>query len=80
MATRTLQDLKEKMDLIKSDIAKEEGKRSAALGELEREFGIKSLASAYKELDKLQAEIDLKKEERESLTKDIQEKLAKYGY
>ena len=42
-----LQQLRTKMEKIKTDIARQEGEKTAVMSDLEKEFKIKSLDEAY---------------------------------
>ena len=80
MAELTLQQLNEKMTAVNADINKAEGERKVVWGDLSKEFGVKTIDEAYDQLDKLDAELEVKKEERQTLMVSTQKRLAEYGY
>jgi len=51
---RRLQSAGDKVERLKADLARVEGRRDAALGALEKEFGVSTLAEAKKLLTKLE--------------------------
>jgi hypothetical protein len=80
MADLTSQQITEKMDRIKSDIARKEGERGTVWADLAKEFTVKTLDEAYAALDKLHNEIDLLQEKKQELMASVQKRLAQFGY
>lgn len=74
----TLQEIRNKMNQIKSNISRKEGERSVVLGDLKKEFGIENIDAAFDLFDSLKEQSESKRAEREALIKEIEQKLAQY--
>ncbi len=74
-----LEDIKEAIDRLKTDIAKKEGEKDAELKYLKSEFKVKDLDAAYKMLNKLNTEYQDKLQERAKLIGRAKQTLQEYG-
>ncbi len=72
------EDLKDKIERIKSEKSKKEGEAKAILDRLKKEFGVKTLDDVYKESDDISLKIEKKEEERDELLIEAEERLAKF--
>jgi len=54
----TLQDIRDKMDRIKSDISRKEGERTGVLEALKKDFAINTLDEAYDMFDNLKKQVE----------------------
>jgi inorganic pyrophosphatase/exopolyphosphatase len=73
-----LVELKETIEKIKRGVAVKEGERNSLLEQIKKDFGVKNLNEAYEKLKVLGTDIEIKKERREELLKEAQEKLKSY--
>lgn len=80
MAELNLQQLTDKMDRIKQDVAKKQGERDAVWEDLSKEFKAKDLDAAYEELDELKSKIEILQEKKQELMTSVQGRLSSYGY
>lgn len=76
----TLQEIRNKLEKIKRDLAQKEGERTAILNNLKKEFKVDTLDSAYDLFDSLKEQIKSKKEEKEKLFASVEKRLEEYGY
>ena len=75
---KVLADLKTEIERLKRDVAVKEGERNSILERIKKDFSVKTLDEAYAKLKELGSDIEIKKERREELLKDAQEKLKAY--
>lgn len=73
-----LSGLKKEMESLKRDIAIKEGERNSILDRIKRDFKVKNFDEAYKKLEELESNIEVKKERRDELIKIAKEKMARY--
>lgn len=75
---KILSDLKSEIERLKRDVAVKEGERNSILERIKKDFGVKTLDEAYAKLKELGNDIEIKKELREELLAEAQEKLKSY--
>ena len=75
---KILKELKDKLERLKKEKAQKEGERNAVFAQIQKEFGVKTIDEAYKKLEEMSADIEVKKEKKEELLKIAQEKLEGY--
>lgn len=75
-----LQDLRNRAEKIKNEIALKEGEKNAIIKTLMDKFGFKTVDEAYDHFDFLKSECEQSKQLKESLTKEIDDSLSGYGY
>ena len=75
-----LQEIKDKMAKIKSDISRKEGEKSAVINDLKKEFSVKTVDEAYDLYDSLKTELEKDQIEKEKLTVSVEKQLVSYGY
>ena len=75
----TLEEIKDKIDSLKEEIARKQGQRDTELEALKKDYGVKNLDGAYKMLDKLTAEVEEKSRERSKLMKEANDLLEDFG-
>jgi hypothetical protein len=68
------------MEKIKTDIARQEGEKTAVMSDLEKEFKIKSLDEAYNKYEGLEKQIKDKKADKDKLMTRVEGRLKEYGY
>jgi|ADurb_Ile_03_Slu_FD_contig_21_1199664_length_641_multi_4_in_0_out_0_2 hypothetical protein len=76
----TLQEIRNKLEKIKRDLAQKEGERTAILNNLKKEFKIETLDAAYDLFDSLKEQIKSKKEEKDELFASVTKRIDEYGY
>ena len=76
----TLQEIRDKMDRIKSDISRKEGERTGVLEALKKDFSVNTLDEAYDMFDDLKKQVEEKKKEKEKLMATVTKQLEQYGY
>jgi len=76
----TLQEIRNKLEKIKRDLAQKEGERTAILNNLKKEFKIETLDAAYDLFDSLKEQIKSKKEEKDKLFTSVTKRIEEYGY
>lgn len=76
----TLQEIRNKLEKIKRDLAQKEGERTAILNNLKKEFKIETLDAAYDLFDSLKEQIKSKKEEKDELFASVKRRIDEYGY
>lgn len=76
----TLQEIRKKMETIKSDISKKEGEKTAVMNDLKKEFSVKDLDEAYDQFDSLKKEVEENKKKKDELLISVEGKLVTYGY
>jgi len=75
-----IQQAKNKIEKIKSDISRKEGEKSAVMSDLKKEFGFKTLDEGYDKFEELEKETKAKQKEKEKLLASVERKLEEYGY
>jgi uncharacterized protein with von Willebrand factor type A (vWA) domain len=75
---RILTDLKDKLEKIKREMAQNEGSIQTIFDRVKKDFGVNTPDEAYELLEKMNAELEIKREQRDDLLKIAEEKLAQY--
>jgi hypothetical protein len=75
---KVLADLKAEIERLKRDVAVKEGERNSILQRIKKDFDVSDLDSAYTKLKELGNDIEIKKERRDELLKEAQDKLKSY--
>jgi chromosome segregation ATPase len=68
-----LEDIKEKIDELKSKKTKSQGALEQLLSQLKEEFGVTTVEAAQEKQDKLSQDIERDKTRRDSLLKELEE-------
>jgi hypothetical protein len=75
---QVLKTLTDKINKIKTDIARQEGARQSVMESIEKNFGVKTLKEAKELLAKKRVELTDKEKDRDELLKLAKEKLEKF--
>ncbi|MFA7100082.1 MAG: hypothetical protein WC143_08420 [Eubacteriales bacterium] len=75
---KVLKELSDKINRIKTDIARQEGARQSVMESIEKNFGVKTLEEAKELLAKKRVELIGKEKERDELLELAKEKLKKF--
>jgi len=73
-----LKKLREKIERLKNEKAQKEGARDAILDSIKKDFGVKDINEAYKKLEEMREQIEIKKERETELLNIAEEKLEGY--
>jgi hypothetical protein len=73
-----LKKLSDKINRVKTDIARQEGARQSVMENIEKNFGVKTLEEVKELLAKKRVELTGKEKERDELLKLAKEKLEKF--
>jgi len=75
---KTLEELKSKVDRLKTEIAQNEGSLQTVLEQIKKEFSVETIDEAYKKLEAMKADIEVKTEQRDELIETARKMLEKY--
>jgi chorismate-pyruvate lyase len=73
-----LEELKSKVDRLKTEIAQNEGSLQTVLEQIKKEFSVETIDEAYKKLEAMKADIEVKTEQRDELIETARKMLEKY--
>ncbi len=76
----SLEEIKELIDKIKSELASKQGEMAAEMKSLQKDYGVKNLEAAYALLKELNHKVEGLAQERATLMAKVTEQLQKYGY
>lgn len=78
-AEKILGELSNKINKIKTEIARQEGARQTVMEAIEKKFGVKTIDGASKLLKKKKKELETKRKQRDELLAIAQEKLQEFA-
>lgn len=78
-AAKILKELSDKINKIKTEIARQEGARQTVMETIEKKFDVKTIEDAKKLLKKKKTELAGKEKQRDELLAIAQEKLQEFA-